>query len=50
MNNMIYLIVGASCSGKTSFTYNSFLKGKEFTQTKDILDYCETNDTILLGK
>lgn len=47
---MIYLIVGASCSGKTSFTYNSFLKNKEFVQLKDILDYCETNDTILLGK
>lgn len=47
---MIYLIVGASCSGKTSFTYNSFLKGNEFSNNKNILDYCETQDTILLGK
>jgi hypothetical protein len=47
---MIYLIVGASCSGKTSFTYNSFLKGNEFSNNKNILDYCETKDTILLGK
>ena len=47
---MIYLIVGASCSGKTSFTYNSFIKGREFKQCKDILDYAETDSTILLGK
>jgi len=47
---MIYLIIGASCSGKTSFTYNSFLKDKEFINNKNILDYCETKDTILLGK
>lgn len=47
---MIYLIVGASCSGKTSFTYNSFLKGREFSQKRDVLDYCETDEAILLGK
>lgn len=47
---MIYLIVGASCSGKTSFTINSFLKNKTFEIKHDLMDYTECDDCILIGR
>ena len=47
---MIYLIIGGSCCGKTSFVKNSWLKGTSFETNKDILTYVETKDVIILGK
>lgn len=46
---MIYIIIGASHAGKTQFTINSFLKGKEFVEYKDILPITETDSAYLLG-
>lgn len=47
---MIYLIVGGSCCGKTSFVKNTWLKDDNFEQKKDLLYYVETEEAILLGK
>lgn len=47
---MIYLIIGGSCCGKTSFVKNTWLKGKSFETKKDILTYVETDNAIILGK
>lgn len=47
---MIYLIIGGSCCGKTSFVKNTWLKDKSFETKKDILTYVETDDAIILGK
>lgn len=46
---MIYLIVGGSCAGKSSFVNNKWVKNKKGTMKKDILPYFETEDSILLG-
>lgn len=47
---MIYLIVGGSCCGKTSFVKNSWLKDRCFEIKKELLYYTETDSSILLGK
>ena len=47
---MIYLIIGGSCCGKTSFVKNTWLKGKNFQTKKDILYYVETDEAIIIGK
>lgn len=47
---MIYLIIGGSCCGKTSFVKNTWLKGKVFEIKKYILTYVETENAIILGK
>lgn len=47
---MIYLIIGGSCCGKTSFVKNTWLKGHSFENKKDILPYVETKSVFLLGK
>lgn len=47
---MIYIIIGGSCCGKTSFVKNSWLKGEEFQVKKDLLPYTETKKTLLLGR
>lgn len=46
---MIYLIIGPSCAGKTSFTKNSFIKGQELTEHKDLIKYTECDSCILFG-
>ena len=46
---MVYLIVGGSCSGKTSFVKNKFLNNAKGEMKKDILPYYETENTILIG-
>lgn len=46
---MIYLIVGASCAGKSSFVKNSFLKGKNHTEFRDLMTITETDDCYLIG-
>ena len=47
---MIYIIIGGSCCGKTSFVKNTWLKGSYFETKKDILSYVETEKAIILGK
>lgn len=47
---MIFVIIGGSCCGKTSFAKNTWLKNKEIKVKKDILYYTETDDVILIGK
>jgi hypothetical protein len=47
---MIYLIIGGTCCGKTSFVKNTWLKGRAFEAKKDILHYVETEEVIILGK
>ena len=47
---MIYLIIGGSCAGKSSFVKNSFLKNaQQIDIYKDILTITETEKTILIG-
>ena len=47
---MIYLLIGGSCCGKTSFVKNTWLKDKDFESHRDILPYVETDEAIILGK
>lgn len=47
---MIYLIIGGSCCGKTSFVKNTWLRSCSFEVKKDILPYTETSNALLLGK
>lgn len=47
---MIYIVIGPSCSGKSTFVVNSFIKGKNAKETKDILTLCETDACFLIGK
>ena len=47
---MIYIVIGPSCSGKSTFVVNSFIKGKNAKETKDILTLCETDACFLVGK
>lgn len=47
---MIYLIIGGSCGGKTSFCKNTWLKDCEFELKKDLLFYIETPKAFLIGK
>lgn len=47
---MIYLIIGGSCCGKTSFCKNTWLKDCEFELKKDLLFYIETPKVFLIGK
>lgn len=46
---MIYLIVGGSCAGKSSFVKNTWVKDKKGEMKKDILPYFETENAILIG-
>lgn len=46
---MVYLIVGGSCSGKTSFVRNKFISYDKGIMKKDILPYLETENKILIG-
>lgn len=47
---MIYIVIGPSCSGKSTFVVNSFIKGKNAKEVKDILTLCETDTCFLVGK
>lgn len=47
---MIYLVVGASCSGKSSFVKNRFIRDNELIVYKYKTWLTETEDTILFGK
>lgn len=47
---MIYIVIGPSCSGKSTFVVNSFIKGKNAKEIKDILTLCETDTCFLIGK
>ena len=46
---MVYLIVGGSCSGKTSFVKNKFISNDYGIMKKDILPYFETEKRIFIG-
>lgn len=45
---MIYIIVGSSCAGKTSFVLNSFTNNNMILK-KDLIKYTECDNNILLG-
>ena len=47
---MIYLIIGGSCAGKSTFTINKFLNKKEYKEYYDLLPYIETNESIIIGR
>ena len=47
---MIYIVIGGSCCGKTSFVKNTWLNGKGLEPKRDILSYVETDEAIVLGK
>lgn len=47
---MIYLIVGGSHAGKTSFVKNSFIRNKQIHVYKDLTWVTETDDCYLLGR
>lgn len=47
---MIYLIVGASRAGKTTFTENTFLRGRDNHEYRDIFTLTENDEYILFGK
>lgn len=47
---MIYIIIGPSNAGKTSFTVNSWLKNKTINCYKDLIWITETEDVYLFGK
>ena len=46
---MIYLIVGGSRAGKTTFVENSFLRGHENTEHDDLFTYTENEKYIIFG-
>jgi len=46
---MIYIIVGGSCAGKTSFVVNSFIGDSEVEVVKDIVTISRCGNNILLG-
>lgn len=46
---MIYLIIGPSCSGKTQFVTNSFIKGSQMHCFKDLVKVTETENCFLIG-
>lgn len=50
MNKRIYIIIGASCAGKSSLTRNTWIRGREFKQYKDIVWVSELDDCFLIGK
>lgn len=48
----IYLIIGGSCAGKSSFVRNSFIRNvrkEDIIERKDLMLLCETPTTILIG-
>ena len=47
--NTLFIVIGNSCSGKSSFVKNSFLNC-DYQEKKEILNICETDETIVLGK
>lgn len=47
---MIWIIIGASCSGKTSFIKNTWFGNSIGLEKIDLLPYTITSDAILLGK
>lgn len=47
---MIYIIIGGSCCGKTSFCKNTWLRDSTFEVKKDLIFYTETNNVCLIGK
>lgn len=47
---MIYVIIGPSCSGKSTLVVNTFIKGHECKEFKDVLPVCETESAFLVGK
>lgn len=46
----VYVIVGNSCAGKTSFTRNTFFRGREGILKKDIMYYNELPDCYVIGR
>lgn len=47
---MIYIILGPSCSGKSTLVVNTWMKGSECREFKDILTVLETEKAYLIGK
>ena len=50
LRNKVVIVIGGSCSGKSSFTYNTFLLGKEFKTYRDLMVLTETEDYFLIGR
>ncbi len=46
---MIYLVIGPSCAGKTQFVTNTWIKGSNIELKKDLIKYCETDRSLLIG-
>lgn len=46
---MIYIVIGSTCSGKSTLVKNTFIKGREINLKRDLLPYCEFDDCILIG-
>lgn len=47
---MIYLIIGPSCAGKSSFTVNTFIRDQKCREYKDLITVCENDSCFLIGK
>lgn len=47
---MIYIILGPSCSGKSTLVVNTWMKGSECREFKDVLTVLETEKAYLIGK
>lgn len=50
LENKVIIVIGASCSGKSSFTYNTYVKGKDYKTIRDLMPITETDDYYLIGK
>lgn len=47
---MVYLIIGPSCAGKTSYTVNTFIHGQKIREYRDLIPVSECDNCLLIGK
>lgn len=47
---MVYVVIGNSHSGKSSFVRNTWIRGREFVLNRDLMPYSELDDVILIGR
>ena len=52
LNDMpdVYLIIGCSHSGKSSYVKNTFIRGRECVSSRDLMLLTEFDDCILIGR
>lgn len=46
---MIYIVIGSTCSGKSTLVKNTFIRNREPVLKRDLIPYCELDDCILIG-